>query len=103
MNLPYFDLDALPLKVDSHNYLRAVMAEEKRVCGGIDDRIRELENKFIELVNQVEALKLTLDKTKGFFAKWTIRTKMVALCYKIDTNRDMRYSLVCARINRTYA
>jgi len=103
MNIPYFNLDALPLKVDSYDYLRAVVAEEKRVCGPIDDRIRDLENKFVELVNQMEALQLTLNQTKGFFARWTIRTKMVALTYKIDTNRDMRYSLVCDRIKRTYA
>jgi len=103
MNIPHFNLDNLPINADSCDYLRAVVAEEKRVCGPIDARTRDLEDEFIKLAYQTEALKRTLDQTKGFFAKWVIHTQITALDYKINTNRDMRYSLVCERIKRTYA
>ena len=103
MNIPNFNFDNVPVIADSHDYLNAVVAEQKRVCSSIDERLNTLSMEFIELVNQMDTLKLSLDRTKGFFARWGIRTKMVSLAYKIDTNRDMRYSLTCARIKRTYA
>ena len=102
MNAPHFDFDKLPLKADGSSYIRAVLAEQHRVCDTIDARRRELEDEFCAMVDEMNALKLSLHG-KGFFAQWTIRTKMVALGYRISTNRDMRHELVCARILRTYA
>ena len=52
MNIPQFNLDNLPINADSCDYLRAIIAEEKRVCGPIDARTRVLENEFIKLAYQ---------------------------------------------------
>ena len=103
MNLPNFDFDNLPVYPIDNSYLHAALAEEKRVCTAIDDRLRDLSLQFVEMANQMKILKLASDNSDGFFARWRIHSEMAALDHKIETNRAMRYSLTCARIERTYA
>jgi hypothetical protein len=103
MKLPYFNFDNLPVHPKDNSYLCAIIAEQKRVCGPIDERLRELGNEFAAMVDELNAFTVSLDTAKGFLERWSIRTKMRNLANKISLNRDMRYDLVCARITRTYA
>ena len=103
-HIPDFNFDNLPVHpTDPMTFVKSAMAEQKRVCGPIDRRLNELENEFIAMANEMQALTTSLDTTKGFFKRWGIHTKMYILGGKISINRDMRHELVCARIVRTYA
>jgi hypothetical protein len=105
MNAPNFNFDNVPIHPTEtgSGFLSAALTEQKRVCGTIDQRISELEDEFIAMVDEMKALTASLDTTRGFFKRWSIHTKMYNLGGKISINRDMRYELVCARISRTYA
>ena len=103
MNVPHFNFDNLPFPDGSSDYVHAVLAEQHRVCDTIDARRYTLVNDFIAMIDEIKALELILEKTKGFFARWNVRNKIYLLNSRIDTNRDQRHELVCARIVRTYA
>ena len=103
MNLPRFNFSNIALIADTPRSVHGILEEQRRVCGSIDARLSELETEFCSMVDEMNTLKQKLETARGFFKKWGIRTQMVALCNRIDINRDMRYELVCARIKRTYA
>ena len=102
MRLPKFDLSNLPVQVDSNNYLKAIVAEENRVCGPIDARISVLEDEFCALVRQVKLLNGKLDQTEGFFKRWGIRNELQTMLRRVNDNRQQRSELNEARWRRTY-
>ena len=103
-HIPNFNFDNLPVHpTEPMTFVKSAMAEQKRVCEPIDRRLDELEDEFVAMANEMKALTISLDTTKGIFKRWGIRNKMYNLGRKISINRDMRYDLVCARIERTYA
>lgn len=102
MNLPAFNLLNLPIRVDSYNYPKAVVAEENRVCGALDARISTLEDEFIAMVKQYEALEATFESAGGFFRRLGLRGDMKRLLSRINDNRNMRSELNIARWKRTY-
>jgi hypothetical protein len=102
MNIPKFNLANLPVGVDSFNYPKAIVAEENRVCGALDERISTLEDEFIAMVRQYEALEEKFAIADGFFKRWGIRNDMKALLRRINDNRNMRSELNDARWRRTY-
>ena len=103
MRLPKFDLSNLPVQVDSDAYLKAVLAEENRVCGPLDARIKVLEDEFCALGRAYKLLSEKYDQTDGFFARWSIRNDMKLMLRRISDNRHMRSELTVARWRRTYA
>lgn len=103
MILEHFSFRNIPVKPDAPGFVFAVHTEQQRVCKAIDERLVELENEFIAMATEMQDLIHTLERTKGFFKEWGIRTKMYTLGERISVNRDMRHELVCARIKRTYA
>ena len=101
MNIPRFNLDALPVGVDD-SYIHAVIREEERVCGPIDNRLRELEKEFCKLVAQAKVLRDKI-KTIGFFEGWGgVRHDLADIEDKIDINQGLRQTLYNARWRNTY-
>ena len=101
MNLPKFNLANLPTQVDSNAYLKAVVAEENRVCRSIDERISVLEDEFISMAGEMKQLTARLCN-EGFFARMLTRGEIKKLSRRLDDNRTMRNELTIARWRRTY-
>jgi uncharacterized protein (UPF0335 family) len=101
MNLPKFNLANLPTQVDSNTYLKAVVAEENRVCCKIDKRISVLEDEFIAMAGEMKQLTTRL-YGEGFFARMLTRVEIKKLSRRLDDNRTMRNELTTARWRRTY-
>lgn len=97
---PDFDVNNLPVAVDSYYYPEAVIAEQARVCGGIDKRLDELEKEFCRLVSLKEKRSAELAKA-GFWRKFAIYFDISALSGQINLNRDLRRTLYDARWRRT--
>lgn len=101
MNIPHFNVNNLPLEVDSFYYPQAVMKEQERVCGAIDKRLDTLEREFCKLVSEANALGARIESV-GFWEGFSLRAQLRTLNRRINLNRDLRHTLYDARWRRTY-
>lgn len=102
MRAPKFDITRLPTTASAADYMRAVLDEEKRVCGAIDARLTELENEFLRIAKQVQDMQRKQAES-GFFRRFVIGLDIKELTRRLDDNRTMRHELMDARWRRTYA
>lgn len=102
MNAPHFDVTRIPLHPSDGNYMAAVVNEERRVCGAIDERLDGISNDFVSLTNEARELVSRLNHTRGFFARWAIRRRIKAITRRVSDNLSVRNELVTARWRRTY-
>ena len=101
MNAPEFNVNNLPMEAGSTNYMKAVMAEEQRCCGGIDSRIHEVEKEYLSMSDKINVLTKDIDN-HDFFAQWGIRRKMKAIARRMSWHRNVLAKLYDARWRRTY-
>jgi hypothetical protein len=102
MKAPYFDVTRIPLHPSDGSFMASVVNEERRVCGGIDDRVRSLVDDFVSLAREVKELYARLENTRGFFARWTLRRRIRAITRRLSDNMSVRNELATARWRRTY-
>jgi hypothetical protein len=102
MNIPHFDITRIPVDPSSSDFMSAVVREERRVCGALDERIDALVSEFVSLAREAKELAMSLDTTNGFFARMKIRSKLRAVGRRLSDNMDIRNELVTARWRRTY-
>ena len=102
MNIPYFDITRIPVDPSSPDFMSAVVREEKRVCGALDERIDALVAEFVSLVREEKELATSLNTTSGFFARMKIRSRQRSVRCHLSDNMDIRNELVTARWRRTY-
>lgn len=102
MKAPYFDVTRIPLHPSDPNWMSAVVNEERRVCGAIDERLDDISNDFVSIANEATELESRLRCTRGFFARWSIRRRIKALSRRVSDNLAVRNELVTARWKRTY-
>lgn len=84
-------------------YVDAILKEEKRVCGQIDRRIREVEDEYLAMSTKLQTLANSIDGTRGFFARMGIRMRMKDIAFRMAWHRDVLVTLYDARWKRTYA
>jgi hypothetical protein len=99
MNAPHFNVANLPF-LAGNDYMKAILAEEKRCCSGIDARILEVEGEYLRMSAQLTAL--AKEEVHGFFAAWGMHRKMKSLVRRMSWHRDVLAKLYDARWRRTY-
>lgn len=102
MNAPQFDINRIPLNPSDPGFMEAVVTEEKRVCGAIDDRLDKLVGEFGLLAKEALELAVKLQTTPGFFARWALRRRIKCITRRLRDNSTMRNELTSARLKRTY-
>lgn len=95
---PEFDFDNLP--VGNVGYMDAVIAEQRRVCGPIDERLKVLEAEFYDLVAQEKRIKKDI-QIAGFFHRIARLFDLGVIERKINRNQALRHTLYDARWRRT--
>ena len=101
MNAPHFNVANLPLEAGTMAYMKAVLAEEERCCGGIDKRIRESEAEYLSINSEVRRLAKDIDSL-GFFERLRIRQMIKTLECRASSHRKVLEELYDARWRRTY-
>lgn len=102
MNAPHFDVTRIPIHPSHPDWMSAVIREEQRVCGPIDERMAAVTKQFVSLSDEATELASRLKYTRGFFARWGIRRRIKAINRRILDNMSVSNELVTARLNRTY-
>lgn len=98
IDAPNFDFDNLP--IDGVGYMDAVIAEQRRVCGPIDERLKVLEAEFQDLAQQEKRIQKEL-QTDGFFQRIARTFDLGVIERKIKRNQALRHTLYDARWRRT--
>ena len=98
IDAPHFDFDNLP--VGNVGYMDAVIAEQQRVCGPIDERLKVLEAEFQDLVAQEKRIQKEL-QTAGFFRSIARTFDLGVIERKMERNQALRHTLYDARWRRT--
>lgn len=101
MSAPNFRLSNIPL-MPGHDYMNAVVAEENRVCAGIDKRIDEVKAEYYSLSNQMRAMTDALERNKSFFTWLSLTIKLHDIASLMSRNRSILVELYDARWRRTY-
>jgi phage-related tail protein len=102
MNAPQFSFSRIPVYAPANDVIKAVVAEEKRICDAIDARMNEVRDEFSALVDRLRMLEGSLESTKGFFARFLVKREMKDIARRIRDNRSQLDELATARWRRTY-
>jgi hypothetical protein len=101
MNAPHFNVGNLPLQAGTTDYMKAVVAEQKRCCNKIDTRIVEVENEYFSMNKELKVLGNKIEGL-GFFARWSVSQKMKSISRRMSILQAALVKLYDARWRRTY-
>ncbi len=102
MKAPKFSFSKVPVFGAPTDIIKAVVAEETRVCEAIDARIVEVRDEFSALVDRLNALEERLEQTNGIVARFLVKSEIKAVSRRIRDNRSQLDELTTARWRRTY-
>ena len=101
MNAPYFDTKNLTAPFESSTWCHQMLDEQHRCCDGIDARLQTVLNDSIQINKQLSEMEKEMKTTNGFFARWSLRTKIKKLQDRLQWHHRVLNKLYEARIDRT--